>query len=216
LRARPEPVAVETLLWGVRIGRAGEPWPVAPDGQPMQGLAQLNLADAPFVPPALARVAALAVFVARDGDGLAIPHGQPGDTWVVRAYATLDGLAPAAGPANPVRPRRVAWERIDDVPAYEDLIELIDVDALDELLDGEEPEDAIGSPADGLKVGGWPALLQGELGWAPDEAVFVLQVDSDTEGGGMSLWGDGVLYLGRRPGTAADAPDGWLAAVQML
>jgi hypothetical protein len=207
---------VETLLWGVRVGGADEPWPLDPDGQPMQGLVQLNLADAPFVPPALAGVAALTVFVARDGDGLALPHGQPGDTWDVRAYATLDGLAPASGPAGLVRPRRVAWERIDDVPAYEDLIELIDVDALDVLLDGEEPEDAIGSPADGLKIGGWPSLVQGELGWTPDEATFVVQVDSDTEGGGMSLWGDGVLFLGRRPGTAAASRDGWLATVQML
>ncbi len=63
----------------------------------------------------------------------------------------------------------------------------------------------IGGPVDGLKVGGWPSLVQGEIFWAPwkdhpAQPEFVFQVDSDEKTG--LVWGDGgVLHIGR--GTVA-------------
>jgi len=103
-----------------------------------------------------------------------------------------------------------------DLPAYEDLLNLVDGDVLEHLLDDEEVEDAFGMPEAGLKVGGWPTLLQGELGWADDgdaEVAFVIQVDSQD---GPNVWADGVLLLGRVAGTSPFEPDGWRATVQLL
>jgi len=42
-RGRPEPGAIESLLGSVGLGGAGERWPVDAAGEPMAGLAQLNL-----------------------------------------------------------------------------------------------------------------------------------------------------------------------------
>jgi hypothetical protein len=228
LTARPEPALVETLAGGVRVGLSGEIWPVDADGQPMIGVAQLNLLEAPFVPVVLHGIAALAVFLAADGDGLAIPDGPPGPSWRIRTYATTDGLVPLAPPpaslaraarANTAtRPRRIAWRRIEDVPAYEDLLNVVDSEALERLLDGAELEDALGSPAAGIKIGGWPALLQGELGRADDPSrpsTFCLQIDADEDGVGFQPW-DGALFIGRRVDADPGDPDGWTVEAQLL
>ncbi len=49
----------------VNLALPGEEWPAA-DGMPMTPVAQLNLREAPHVPPALADLAMLAIFFGPD------------------------------------------------------------------------------------------------------------------------------------------------------
>ena len=218
-RGRPEPVAVESTLSGVHLALAGEDWPLDDDGEPMAGLAQLNLIDAPFRPPELDGIAFVTIFVGRDDDTLVVPAGPSGDGWLLRTYASLDNLDHFAVPrgGNAGRPRRLAWQQVWDLPAYEDLVNLVDTDVLDRLLGGREVEDAIGSPESGTKLGGWPTLLQSEIEWPGGSdpgrvPVFCLQVDS-AEHADLNLWDGGVLHVGCVPG---DGPPIWVADAQFL
>ena len=90
-----------------------------------------------------------------------------------------------------LRPRALVWERVDDYPGYEDLVDLVDADALERLLAGREAEDAVGETVSGTKVGGWPSLIQAEVTWPGDAyAAFAFQVDSDGVGRAEPLgWG---------------------------
>jgi uncharacterized protein YwqG len=221
LRGRPEPVAVESLIAAVRVGLRTEGWPLDANEHPLFGLAQLNLADAPFVPPSLAGVAVLTIFLGTDDDTFVAPDGRPnGYGWLLRAYPSLEGLVALAGPTvrpggQGIRPKRLAWQRIDDVPAYEDLIGLVDSGVLDRLLDDGEVEDVVGSAASGAKLGGWPTLIQGELEWDADDVTYCVAVDSD-EQTNLNLWDGGVLYLGLRGDRDPLDPQSWAATAQFM
>jgi hypothetical protein len=226
---RLTPLLHGSILGGVEVALPDESWPMD-DGRPMVGLAQLNLADAPFVPPSLRDIALLTIFLGLDGDALAIPdHRANGDGWLVRAYANLEDLVPLHDRTQPAwLRRRLEWDRIEDLPALEDLLDIVDGDALDRLLDGGDWETDVGSPASGTKLGGWPDLVQGELEWGPEAGragaarasdrtgaaapEFCLQVDSDARVG-LNLWDGGVLYVGRA-GTGDERH--WVAAGQFL
>lgn len=71
---------------------------------------------------------------------------------------------------------------------------------------------------EGLKLGGWPSLVQSEIFWAPSkghtaEPEFVFQVDSTDKGGWH--WGHGgVAHFGR--GTRPGYRDTWAFEWQCL
>lgn len=178
----------------------------------MAPLVQLDLREAPFVPEALAGIALLAVFLSTDGETWAIPGTANGASWLVRAHATVADLVAIETPrdAQFLRPRALVWERVDDYPGYEDLVDLVDADALERLVADCEPEDAVGETVSGTKIGGWPSLIQAELTWpGSGNAVFAFQVDSDASVG-LNLWDGGVLHVGRT------AERDWIAEAQFL
>ncbi|MEM6297409.1 MAG: DUF1963 domain-containing protein [Bacteroidota bacterium] len=71
---------------------------------------------------------------------------------------------------------------------------------------------------DGIKVGGWPTLIQSEIYWAPmnqhpAKPEFVFQIDSVEKANWF--WGhDGVAYIGR--GIAAGFENEWMFEWQCL
>lgn len=171
-------------------------------GGAMAGIAQINLRELPYVPEALADVALLTLFIDVSDGELSPPSDAPnGDRWLIRAYGDLADLRPVDGVTAPaVKPFPLRWERTDaDVPSWEDAVSVLSAAELDAV--GDDYDELIGRPEDGLKVGGWPTLIQGEITWAhgdghPARPEFVLQVDSDVKTG--LAWGDaGVLYIGR-------------------
>ncbi len=99
-----------------------------------------------------------------------------------------------------MRPRIVE----EDFPCRDDVPIELDKDVEDNYGDLFEN-------TNGLKLGGWPTLIQSEVWWAPlnrhpAAPEYVFQVDS-TEKGNWS-WGDGgVGYFGR--GTAPGHEDEW-------
>ena len=82
---------MQSLIGAVRVGMPDSNWPRDADGAPMAGLAQLNLAAAPFVPTPLAGIAFVNIFLERDDGTLVTPDGRPnGDGWLVRCHTTLE------------------------------------------------------------------------------------------------------------------------------
>src|SRR5215213_1190714 len=183
------------------IGR-GEAWP-SHAGRPMSALAQLNLSESSFVPAALAGFAFVSVWLAEDSDGyLIVPDERSnGDGWEVRAYRALAELEPTDGPGlDGITPSQLEWQIVDDYPDWEDLVEAVDYDRLQELLEGGESEDVVGASQNGTKLGGWPSLVQSEISWAPNgehpiAPTYCLQIDTEQRVG-LNLWDNGVLHLG--------------------
>ena len=80
------------------VARSGESWPLAPSGRQMTYVCQLNLTETPSVPVQLADVALIAFFV--DFERF-IETGCAPETWCLRAYNSLENLAPLVAPVLP-------------------------------------------------------------------------------------------------------------------
>ena len=192
----------------VNLAAPGEEWPLT-DGKAMHALCQINVEELPFRPPGLDDVGFIAVFVGPDE----LPTGTAnGTNWCLRAYPQIESLVPLLQvdsashiKAIPMHPKIVE----SDFPMWEDVnIELLS--AIEE--DYYDHFENVG----GLKLGGWPTLIQSEIYWAPwnkhpAAPRYVFQIDSTQKGNWM--WGDGgVGYFGR--GTSEGYENSWVCEWQ--
>jgi len=214
----------EATGWGswiadVRMIGAGEVWPESA-GRPLAPVCQISLDELPHRPPRLEDVGWLSLFMATDPAGeFVLPNSTPnGEGWALRAYPRDGDLVAVPDPPvrSRVQPASLAWSQIEeDFPDWEDAWGTLDGTAHegDFLWYGEH----VGQAAEGIKVGGWPSLVQSEICWAPfnrhpANPDYVLQIDSLPELG--LYWGhQGVLYVGR--GDAAHS-DVWTLEWQCL
>jgi hypothetical protein len=196
----------------VNLALPGEAWPEEA-GVPMVPIAQLNLREAPYVPPELADVECIMLFFGR---GALRTHAPNGDGWLVRAYPRLDELRPIEPPAaargastemiaddKPLRPFPIRYTVLDrDYPDWESVG---DLDIPERIAD--RWEDHFGA-APGCKLGGWPALMQGDVfsgarDGSPSEPRLVLQL-SMVPKANFVFHADSVVYVGRGTGAASD------------
>ena len=187
----------------VNLARRDEEWPES-NGKPMHALCQINLTEMPFRPHRLDDIDFIAVFIGPDELPIDAANGT---NWRLRAYSSLDELAPLEPvetgshiQAFPIRPSVVD----EDFPMWED----VNIELPEEFEDDYyEHFRNVG----GFKLGGWPTLIQSEIYWAPfnrHPAVpeYVFQIDTTEKGNWM--WGDnGVGYFGR--GAAPGHEDEW-------
>jgi hypothetical protein len=185
-----------------------EEWPTT-NGDPMHALCQINLTEMPFRPPRLDDVEFVTVFIGPNE----LPNDDAnGSNWCLRAYSSLSLLVPLSSRQTgthikpfPMRPRILE----EDYPIWDDVNFELDEDVEDSYYDNL-------SNAHGLKLGGWPTLIQSEIFWAPRNKhpaapEYVFQIDTTEKGNWM--WGDnGVGYFGR--GTTPGRENEWACAWQ--
>ena len=200
---RPEENAGASWFGQVNLAAPGEDWPFT-NGKPMHALCQINVDELPFRPDGLEDIKLISVFVGPDE----LPDSTPnGTNWCLRAYPATQHLVPLAQVESSsqinVLPMRAEIIE-EDYPMWEDVnIELPELIA-DDYYDHFEN---IG----GLKLSGWPTLIQSEIYWAPwnkhpAKPRYIFQIDSTDKGNWM--WGDGgVGYFGR--GTAEGHENEW-------
>lgn len=197
----------------VNLALPGEGWPESQDG-PMHALCQINLTELPFRPPPFKGLELVTVFIGPEELPIDAPNGV---NWALRAYPRLSKLVPleqvetdSAIKRQPLRPRIVE----QDYPCYDDAVEKLP-EELFEDFDYDEFEELFPN-AEGLKLGGWPTLIQSEIEWGPRKVrsakpEFTFQIPTTEKGHWM--WGDnGTGYFGR--GTAAGKKDVWALAWQ--
>jgi hypothetical protein len=207
----PSPNPAASWFGRVNLRLPHESWPIDAAG-PMLPIVQLNLRDAPYVPPSLSDLDVLAVFFGRG----VLPTDTPnGDGWLVRAYPNVGALctleesedarravSEMSGAGRPIRPYPISYRILArDFPDWPD----VDIDIPDRISDNWE--DHFGA-ARGCKLGGWPNLLQAEISWAPynehpANPEFVLQIDAVPKANWTCL-ADTVCYIGRGTGGARD------------
>jgi len=190
------------------LGLPGEPWPNF-QAKPMMFVCQLNLASAPARPPLLQDLSLLTFFIASLDDPL---QREDASNWVLRAYPSLDSLAPLAAPADAPKMRKgfeCLWQELDDHPNHDD-------PDLTPVPGTRRPR----SNFDNVilsKVGGYASTIQAELWWHledhPANPAFCLQLNSE-EKPGVVWTGGGTIYIGR--GTAPGYENRWYLDCQCL
>lgn len=203
---RPDDDILSSWVGKVMVGKEGEEWPMS-DGEPMIPLCQINLTRIPYKPDNLKDIEFITVFI--DGEDLPCKDEPNGEKWCLRAYKKIDELIPIKSPQMDcymrLKPFQLKPELVEaDCPSWEDCPVEISEECDDDYHD-------IFINRDGLKVGGWPSLIQGEIFWAPlnrqpAKPEYVFQIDSLEKAG--LFWGDtGCAYFGR--GTTPGHEDTW-------
>ena len=135
-RFRPTQRLTTSCFGEIRVAKAGQDWPKF-KGRPLWPVCQLNLLDAPFVPPNLVGIAMIQVFVSDEywsSDALIVDTDEttPNSPIVIRIYETLDGLQAFTPPdyASPYIPFESQWTEQPqiDYPTHDTMP--IDFDAL--------------------------------------------------------------------------------------
>jgi hypothetical protein len=190
------------------LGLPGEAWPEY-QSRPMMFVCQLNLASAPARPPLLENLS-LIVFFAGSLDDLL--DREDGSNWVLRAYGSLDGLAPLTAPAGAPKGRKgfeCLWQEVDDHPDSDDP-ELVPVP-------GARRPSANFENVVRTKIGGYASIIQSELWWDledhPANPKFCFQMNSE-EKPGVVWTGGGTVYVAR--GTAPGYENRWYLDCQCL
>lgn len=156
------------------LARKGEAWPQW-QGRPLAPLCQLRLDQAPFVPEELSGIACITIFMDFDDEGVAetlldehdkyrdqclVPNGR---AWALRAYESMDELveikAPKARWIFSAKPGE--WVFVEqDLPTSHEFP--------DRAVDTSKwPVEAHESRLGGVRVGGWPSIIQWPLPWGP-------------------------------------------------
>lgn len=206
---RPDANPASSWVGKVMLGKAGEKWPDS-NGRPMIPICQLNLTNIPFKPATLSDIEFLTLFI--DQEEIPSDDNPNGDKWCLRTYSKLEELAPIHPPKyqSYIKPFQLRPKlEAEDFPCWEDC----PVDLTEEV---EDEYENLFPNVSGLKIGGWPTLVQNEIYWAPlnqhtAKPAFVLQIDSDDKA--HMMWGDsGILYFGR--GTTPGYENKWYMSRQ--
>lgn len=200
---RPSESTTASWIGKVTVAKDGETWPES-NGKPMIPICQLNLAELSKRPDNLKDIELITLFV----DSENLPDDQPnGEGWLIRTYSNINELKEIEIPMVDftIKPFQLKPENLEkDFPCFEDCPEEIPEGFDDNYYD-------LFPNQEGIKIAGWPTLVQSEIFWAPfnqhpAEPEFVFQIDSVEKANWC--WGDnGVAYIGR--GTKPDYKNEW-------
>jgi uncharacterized protein YwqG len=188
---RPTDDPKASWIGKVLLARSDEAWPHV-NGKPMVPLCQINLNEFPFKPDLLSDLVLISIFI--NADEIPGEDDENGTSWCLRAYKTMDELEllPQIRTGSSIKPMQMIPRIIEqDFPHRDDCP--IDIPA---KLDDDYEERFLN--AEGVKFGGWPTLIQGEVSWPnyASDPTFVFQIDSVEKA--RWQWGDrGVGYFGR-------------------
>jgi uncharacterized protein YwqG len=183
------------------LGLPSEPWPLMNE-KPMMFVCQMNLAAAPEVPALLRDIKLITFFVKGSASALKKENGKG---WCLRAYESLDGLAPIARPEKAPSVKRgfeCRWEACDDYPNHDDPERIVP--------DGFDADEIELDNVARTKIGGYASSIQSEPWWGckkhTADPAFCVQINSEEKVG--LVWGDGgAIYLAR--GTAEGRQSDW-------
>lgn len=173
------------------VGLPDEPLPEW-KGEPMFPLLQVRVRDLPVVPQQLEGIELLVLYQNRREHPFERPHGEG---WLIREYASLNGLAPVQADTGQFRSFPVAWSRVEnDAPGWEDAWDVVDLNPVNEDEEASAVFFDSFSRYGGTKFGGYPSAIQHGVGLKN----YVFQVASEEKVGWM--WADnGRGYFFRSP-----------------
>jgi len=188
----------------VLVAMDGENWPIS-NGQPMIPLCQINLTNLPYKPENLKDIEFITIFI--DSKKIPFEDEPNGDKWCLRAYKNINELMSVSQPDidSPIKPFQLKAKLVEnDYPCREDCPIKIPEEYKEDYYDLFETKP-------GIKLGGWPKLIQSEIFWAPlnqhpANPEYFFQIDCIDKANWY--WGDSRIgYFGR--GTKEDKRDEW-------
>lgn len=178
----------------VLLSKEGEKWPDY-EGDLMTPLCQLNLSNLPYKLEVLKDINFITVFV----DEEKIFNEDDNRAYLIRAYQNIEELVPLEQAEYSTAIKAFQLEPYlseNDCPCWDDC----PISIPEEFEDNYEGSFENRS---GIKIGGWPSLVQGEIFWSPfnkdaEDVNFAFQIDSIEKANWH--WGDGgVGYFGINP-----------------
>jgi hypothetical protein len=159
--------AVLSSQGGVPLGLPGETWP-ALNGEPLFPILTIATRELPVIPAFLSGNEYWSFFIQRDQYEQSVSRGS----LVVRRYARLSELIPLPQPIEaPIERLGLSFSIVTDYPSRIALGRILGDDDDHEDLDEQYPCHA------GIKLGGWPLLVQGIAFLATAEPDFQIQLD---------------------------------------
>lgn len=205
--ARPEKEDRAKSWWGGNfLGAEGESVPACQQsGAPMHPVVQIRVDELPQNLPGFEGIALLTLWMDLHSDE--IWRAKNGDGFLVRTYSTLEDLVPLGpgfreSPALPTFP--VFWrETLLEQPSWEDMAGEVPVKVARSQDDTWFAESRYLTDhyyklrsVRPIKLGGWPAWIQG-ADW-PADAEYVFQVDA-TYKGKLHVGDGGSVYIFKTP-----------------
>lgn len=196
---RPEDSVTKSWFGKILVCKDGEQWPEN-NGEEMIPICQINLKELSDLPGNINDLDFLTLFVGPQN----LPDNDPnGVNWLIRTYESIEELILINQPnvQFPIKPFQMKSEKVEtDFPCWEDC----PIEIPEEMEDGYYD---LFPNVEGIKIGGWPSLVQSEIFWAPynkheAEPEYVFQINSVFKSNWQ--WGDsGVAYIGRgsKPGS---------------
>ena len=188
---RPDDNPYSSWIGKVLVAESDASWPQH-GGKNMVPVCQLNLTNLPYKPAILSEIAFITCFIAPDN----LENSEVNiEDFLILTYKSIDTLQPIRMPEEKfnVKAFQLKENLIEnDYPCYEDC----NIDLPEKYMD--EYEDYFPN-ANGIKIGGWPTLLQGEINWSQsnsDEIEFAFQIDSVAKAG-LQFGDGGILHIGR-------------------
>ena len=168
-RAKQNLDELSSCVGGVFWGAEKEVWPSYNEA-PLIPLLSLRTDELPYAPKNLRRVALLNVFVDAEESMLDADAGSI----VIRAYRSISKLRPLLRPKGlKANHYRVEWKEVVDYPHDYHLssCDRLDDEELEEYNDNIKRYQKKFRNHDGLKLDGWPTLVQ--------ETAFLMEGDPD-------------------------------------
>ncbi len=191
MRADQVASEVKSCYGGTFHGRHEEQWPVN-DGKPLIPWLQILSRDLPFRSPPFDTLELVTFWIDKDNWDAAFAN-HDNSPIVIREYASLDGLIRLSRPGQlSGHPHySLTWAQVADYPCLSHFYRSFPDDVYTLMCDKVEEFGL--ENRDGIKIGGWPILVQRDLHLLLRES-YVMQIDM-TEN---YTYGDaGVAYVYR-------------------
>ncbi len=161
---------------GIPLGISGEKWPEK-DGEPLFPILTIATKELPFVPEFLSEYEYWAIFLQLDDFNQITKDGS----LVVRKYSTLKGLEPIKPTyKNENKYIELRFKEVQDYPSYSAVFRALEED--NELKSRFNPDwpDKLDEYEchSGIKIGGYPLLIQGTVFLENLNPDFQIQIDS--------------------------------------
>lgn len=188
---KPSESPQSSWLGKVLLSAKEEEWPSI-NGEFMSPLCQLNLSDLPYKPDFLKDIKFITVFIHENK----IFDEDNSESYLIRTYNDINELIPLKQVSHPstIKPFQLEpYLEKNDCPSWENCPISIPEEFEDEY-------ETLFKNEQGIKIGGWPTLIQGEIFWTPfnknsEDINFAFQISSIEKANWN--WGDGgVGYFG--------------------
>ena len=156
-------------------GQKDEIWPIF-DSKPMIPIISILTSELPFKSTHFNNIELINVFAYEEG----APIDEQEGSVVIRTYSDIKGLVPLDKPKDLTKPCfRIKWKKAIDYPNGYQLEQSLDKEEYQRYLDNNSKLMDIYPNHHGVKVGGWPYLIQETYFLKLDEPDFVFQFDSN-------------------------------------
>ena len=173
IQVESENLELTSKTGGIFFGEVNEEWPFF-DSKPLVPVLSILTQELPYVPTNFDNLALINIYAWEDY----APIGEDDGSVVIKTYKSIDGLVPLRKPESINKPCfRIKWEKKND---FQDTSQLEESLTESEFQEYKTRIDELNKKFPnnyGIKIGGWPTLVQETYFLKFDEPEFVFQVD---------------------------------------